>query len=447
MAARMGLLGLLLIIGIGVAVAMLITDNSPSEVTYVTSEATVGPLVETVTATGTLQALLTIEVGSQLSGRIAELLVDFNDTVRKGQPVASLDRQSYEARLSEAGAALEMARASVNIKRAELERALAELEDANAQIAVLEAQRDGASARYDAAVADAERSRSLSERGVMTAENLSEAEVRKTVEAAALREAEARLAVGRIRVTVAHTGVARQEADLQNGIANIPQREALLDLAKVELERTVIRAPIDGMVIKRNVSEGQTVAASLEAPTLFTIAQDLGEMELIARIDETDIGRILPGQQTSFTVDAYPGRDFTGKVVQVRKSPEVIQNVVTYPVVIRTDNTDLALLPGMTASIRIVVMQTDPLLKVPATALAFVPSAPPQNAARAEAANTTVWLFDGSDQLREIAVETGARDRAQVAITGPQIEVGMRVVTGEVAVPEGRSLFGLRLGF
>jgi HlyD family secretion protein len=447
MAARMGLLGLLLIIGIGVAVAMLITDNSPSEVTYVTSEATVGPLVETVTATGTLQALLTIEVGSQLSGRIAELLVDFNDTARKGQPVASLDRQSYEARLSEAGAALEMARASVNIKRAELERALAELEDANAQIAVLEAQRDGASARYDAAVADAERSRSLSERGVMTAENLSEAEVRKTVEAAALREAEARLAVGRIRVTVAHTGVARQEADLQNGIANIPQREALLDLAKVELERTVIRAPIDGMVIKRNVSEGQTVAASLEAPTLFTIAQDLGEMELIARIDETDIGRILPGQQTSFTVDAYPGRDFTGKVVQVRKSPEVIQNVVTYPVVIRTDNTDLALLPGMTASIRIVVMQTDPLLKVPATALAFVPSAPPQNAARAEAANTTVWLFDGSDQLREIAVETGARDRAQVAITGPQIEVGMRVVTGEVAVPEGRSLFGLRLGF
>jgi len=445
MSGRSALLALVLVGGAGVAIAMLRSEVPPPSATYMTSEATVAPLVDAVTATGTLHALVTVEVGSQLSGRINQLLVDFNDTVSKGEPVASLDRQSYEARLSEAKAALEMARASVRIKRAELQRARAELDDAEAQIAVLEARRDGAQARFGAAEADGARNRSLADRGIVPAEQLSDAEVQEAVEAAALREAEAGLAVGRIRIEAARTNVARQEADLQNGIANIPQREAILSLAEVELDRTIIRAPIDGVVIKRNVSEGQTVAASLEAPTLFTIAQDLADMELIARIDETDIGRIHAGQQASFTVDAYPGRTFVGEVVQIRKAPEIVQNVVTYPVVIRTGNADLALLPGMTAAIRIVVMETDPLLKVPAAALAFAPSDPPADAERAGAAGPTVWVLAG-DRLREVAVEAGARDRTHVAVTGGALDAGAQVVTGEIAAPARRRLFGFGLG-
>lgn len=447
MSFRLALLSLLFIAVGGAALALLRTGNDYAKVTYLTAEATVGPLVEIITATGTLQALVTVEVGSQLSGRIEKLLVDFNDSVRKGQAVASLDRQSYEARLSEAKASLDMARASVNIKRAELKRAHAELKDAEAQIAVLEARLDGAKARHAAAVADLERNRSLAERRVVTFEELNSADVQEAVDAAALREAEATLAVGRFRVQAAHSNVVRQEADLQNGIANIPQREALQSLAEVELERTIIRAPIDGIVIRRNVSEGQTVAASLEAPTLFTIAQDLREMELIARIDEADIGRIQIGQQARFTVDAYPGRTFQGDVVQVRKSPEVVQNVVTYPVVIRTANADLSLLPGMTASIGIVVMETDEVLRVPIAALAFTPSTPSPDVAHSKAASPTLWLFDGESRIREIAVETGARDRTQVAVSGEGLFSGAKIVTGEVLPSRQRSLFGLRLGF
>lgn len=447
MSFRLALLALLFIAGGGAALAFLREGNDYAKVTYLTSEATVGPVIETITATGSLQALVTVEVGSQLSGRIEKLLVDFNDPVSKGQAVASIDRQSYEARLSEAKATLEMARASVNIKRAELNRARAELKDAEAQIAVLEARLDGAKARHAAALADLERNRSLAERRVVTFEELNGAEVQEAVDAAAFREAEATLAVGRFRVQAALSNVVRQEADLQNGIANIPQREALRSLAEVELERTTIRAPIDGIVIRRNVSEGQTVAASLEAPTLFTIAQDLREMELIARVDEADIGRIQIGQQARFTVDAYPDRTFQGEVVQVRKSPEVVQNVVTYPVVIRTANADLSLLPGMTASIGIVVMETDEVLRVPIAALAFIPSNPSPDAAHSRAAGPTLWLFDGESRIREIAVETGARNRTQVAVAGEDLFSGAQIVTGEVLSPQQRSLFGLRLGF
>jgi HlyD family secretion protein len=436
---------------IGAGAWLYSQDRAAGEVSYVTADVVEGRLRETVTATGSVNAVVTVEVGSQQSGQISELLVDFNDTVKKDQPVARLDQQSYEARRAEAHASLEMAKAAVEIKQAELERSLAELADAEANLAVLTARRDGAQAKFESADAELKRKQDLRAKGVAPIGELETAQTRQKIEEAALREAEAVLKAHEIKVSVARANVARQKADLANGRANIPQKEALLKLAEVELERTVIRSPIDGVVIKRNVSEGQTVAASLEAPTLFTIAQDLAEMELHARVDETDVGRVKIGQSARFTVDAFPGRVFEGSVAQIRKAPEVIQNVVTYTVVIKTRNDELLLLPGMTASIQILVMETDPVLKVPSAALAFQPSAvrvdPETNKTDASEQSQVVWVLTPDETLKPVQVRTGLRDRASVAVESGELKAGDKVVTNEIAAQADNSLFGLRIGF
>jgi HlyD family secretion protein len=410
--------------------------------TYMTGTVTKGPLRDEVSATGTVNAVVTVEVGSQLSGRIAELHVDFNDTVSRDQPVARLDSQTYEARLAEAKAALEMARANVAIKQAELQRAKAEYEDAGARLDVLRARLDGAQAAFDAAKADWERKSPLAEQNLLTADAFSDAELKLKIEAAALREARAVFEAHGLKVQVAASNVTRQEADLLNARANIPQREALLELARVEFDRTVIRSPIDGVVIRRNVSEGQTVAASLEAPTLFTIAKDLTEMEIHARIDETDIGKIRPGQRAELTVDAYPERRFEGVVKQIRKAPEVLQNVVTYTVIIATQNAERLLLPGMTVNVRLIVMETDPVLKVPRAALAFVPAT-----AKAPADGQSVWVLDDSGAPRAIEVEVGLQDRTHVAVAENGLEAGQALITNEIRQQGSRQILGIRLGF
>ncbi|WP_135506337.1 efflux RND transporter periplasmic adaptor subunit [Roseovarius aestuariivivens] len=412
-------------------------------VTYMTDTVIEGPLRDEISATGAVNAVVTVEVGSQLSGRIAKLLVDFNDIVSRDQPVAQLDAQTYEARLAEAKAALDMARATVAIKQAELDRAKAERDDAASYLTVLRARLDGAQARFDAAKADWDRKVSLDQQNLMTAEAFSAAELNFKLETAALQEAQAVLDAHSLKVQVAEANVARQEADLLNSRANIPQRKALLDLATVEFDRTVIRSPIDGVVIRRNVSEGQTVAASLEAPTLFTIAKDLTQMEIHARIDETDIGMIQSGLRAEITVDAYPDRRFEGLVKQIRKAPEVIQNVVTYTVIITTKNPDLLLLPGMTANVRIVVMETEPLVKVPRAALSFVP-----DAADTPDGGPNVWVLDDSGAPRPVSVTaTGAQDRTHVAVSPGELKIGQAVIINEISQQAAREVFGIRLGF
>jgi HlyD family secretion protein len=440
---RLGrILVVLAILGIGLVAYDELLQQPETKTTYMTAPAVEGTLRETVTATGSVNAVVTVEVGSQLSGRIAELLVDYNDNVSRHQPVARLDSQTYEARRSEAKAALEMARASVSVKEAELDRAIAEREDARAQLAVLAARFDGATARYNAARANLERKRSLSGRNLITTEELQDAELSLAIEAAALKEARAIVEAHSIKVRVASSNVTRQEADLVNAKANIPQREALLELAEVELDRTLIRAPIDGVVIRRNVSEGQTVAASLEAPTLFTIAQDLTEMELHARVDETDIGQVKLGQTAEFTVDAFPNRRFRGTVKQIRKAPEVMQNVVTYTVIIATQNEDLLLLPGMTANIQLLVMESAPLLKVPRAAIAFTP-----HDALQQPNGPTVWVLDSAGRPRPIEVETGLRNRTHIGVTSDALAPGDPVVTNEIEQQVERRFLGLRIGF
>ncbi|MYM54092.1 efflux RND transporter periplasmic adaptor subunit [Thalassovita mangrovi] len=434
----------LIFIGLAGAAVYYSDAASPeTEPNYITADVTEGPLQEVVTATGSLQAVVTVEVGSELSGRIAQLLVDFNDVVTKGQPIARLDAKRFEARSSEARASLRIAKVGVEIKQAELDRSLAELEDAEANLAVLTARRDGALARQEALTAEAKRKADLGSRNLITLEETETAQMNARIAAAALREADAILTAHRLRIDVARANVDRQKADLQAGQALIPQKQALLELAEADLERTTILAPIDGVVIKRNVSEGQTVAASLETPTMFTIAEDLSEMELHARVDETDIGAVKIGQPVSFSVDAYPTRVFSGEVTQVRLAPEIVQNVVTYTVVIRTRNDQRLLLPGMTARLAIRVMETEPVVKVPIAALDFRP----ETAAPDDQDRPRVWVMGADQKPRPVDIAVGQQNRTQIAVESDALAVGDKVITSAYTTKQPRRLFGIKLGF
>ena len=327
-------------------------STAPSR--YITAPIERGNVVQTVSTTGSLNALVTVEVGTQLSGQVAELFADFNDYVRKAQPLAQLDRISFEAHLAEARASTSVAEATVVMQRARVERARIETLDAEAQRAVLLARVDSARAQLEAASSSFERSKALLEKGTASSSQFEQAQATRDSAAANLREAEAIAAAHEHVVEGAKVDFARSAAELEIALASVPQKKAAERSIEIDLERTTIRSPIDGVVVGRKVNEGQTVAASLEAPVLFTIAGDLQRMEIYARVDESDIGKIRVGQTAQFTVDAYPAQRFAAAVSGIRKAPEVTQNVVTYTVVLATTNPDNLLLPGMTAAINIV---------------------------------------------------------------------------------------------
>jgi HlyD family secretion protein len=283
-----------------------------------TAPVTRGSLMDTVGATGTLQAVTTVQVGTQVSGTISWLGADFNSIVRKGQIVAKLDPAVFEAQV-------EQSRATVTRTSADLD---------NAQVKVADAQQ-----KYD-------RAKELAERELIAQSDLDAAKT--TLDAA--------------------------EAAVRSSRAQVVQAKAALDLATLNLSHTVITAPIDGIVIGRSVDAGQTVAASFSSPTIFSIAADLAEMQLNANIDESDIGSIRPGERATFQVDAYPNERFTGTVSQVRLQPNVVQNVTTYNVIIDVPNRDLKLKPGMTANVSIEIASRDDVVKVPNAALRFRPT-------------------------------------------------------------------------
>ena len=308
-----------LIVGTGIAAYGyygLRTVEFVPDVTTVT--VTEGDVVDTVGATGALEAVTTVQVGSQVSGIIQELLVDFNSIVREGDVIMRLDPSLFETQLAQA--------------RANLARADAEVE------------------RLRVAVEDAETQ-------LVRAEGLA-----------------ARALISDTELDAARVAVRSAEAQLKSAEAQVTQAEASLNQNEVNLEHTVIRAPIDGIVTSRLVDVGQTVAASFQAPELFVIAADLTKMRVIANIDESDIGRIRPDQRVTFTVDAYPAEEFEGRVTQIRLEPIVTQNVVTYATVIDAPNPDLKLKPGMTATITLEIARRENVLRIPNAALRFRPT-------------------------------------------------------------------------
>jgi HlyD family secretion protein len=351
-----------------------------------------GSLAARVTATGTLSPLVTVQVGSQVTGRIQELRADFNSKVTKDQVIAVIDPRLFESELVEARANLESARAGVARARAELENARLQHER-TASLA----------ARELAPRADADAAR------------------------AAHQSAEAQVAAAE---------------------AALAQAAAAVEQAETQLAYTTIRSPIDGVVISRDVELGQTVAASLQAPTLFTIAEDLRKMELHTNVSEADVGRLAPGMPAEFGVDAYPTDRFRGAVREIRYAPQTVQNVVTYDAVVAVDNGELKLRPGMTADVSFQVDERSDVLLVPNAALRFQPppealdgeadalraEAPAAGARNAPSRERVVWTPGGGGRLRPLRVQIGVSDGQSTEVTGADLAEGVEVVTGIVGV-------------
>jgi HlyD family secretion protein len=333
-----------------------------------------GPIISTVSSTGTVTPVTTVQVGSQLSGQIRELYVDFNSKVQEGQVIARIDPENFEARVRQADAELAVARANVAIQRAAVERTRAELENAYAALAAAKAQTEKARVVLVHAKRDLDRKRALHQQAIISKSQIDDAVAAHDQEHAQFSAAEAQEQAQTSIVLSRKAQLKMSQAQVEHALAQVKQREAALHNSKIDLEHTVIRSPLDGVVIQRNVDIGQTVAASLQAPTLFTIAQDLRNMQVDTNVDEADIGRIQVGQRVTFTVDAFPGREFIGQVEQIRKASQTIQNVVTYTVVVSAENQDQHLLPGMTANVKLVIDERQTVLKVSNAALRFRPS-------------------------------------------------------------------------
>jgi HlyD family secretion protein len=428
----------------------------PQTVTYRTVSLERGDLEITVNANGTTKPVKTVDVSSQLSGQIAELLVDFNDDVREGQPIARLDSRSFGAKVRGAKSALRVAQIGVKRKQAAIKVAEADLENARALRLVLDAQIESADAMSTQAKQDLDRKTSLFDNQTISEAQIEQARSTYLSAAASLKAKQAEKTVNDSAMLRAEANLQLAKEEFEDAVETVEGKEALLDEYLIDLDRTTIRAPIDGVIVGRDVDLGQTVAASLEAPKLFVIAQDLRQMEVHAKVDEADIGRIRQGQPVRFTVDSYPGRTFSGTVVQIRKSPEEVQNVVIYTVVISAENQDLALLPGMTAFATIVVQSSFGILKVPNAALRFTPpfeaageSKPSEN--RAETDNgegepAVAWTLHDAGNPVPVRIHVGNSDATSSEVVSGELTEGEKVIVSAVTPPE-QSLFGLRIRF
>ena len=434
------------VLGVGGAllvVLLFLVFHRGGGVQYLTAKVQRGEIRDEVDATGTVNAVITVQVGSQVSGTIAQLNADFNSRVHKGEIIALIDPSALQGALLQATADLENAKASVVVALADSAKAAAVLAQARA---------------------DADRARSMAKTNVITQQELDQATV---------------------NLASARAGADAATASVLQARAQVSQKDAALAVARTNLGHTVIRSPIDGVVVARNVDVGQTVAASLQAPTIFTIAQDLTKMRVYAKVDESDVGRIRPGQPLTFKVDAYPKDVFQGLLSQIRMNPTTVQNVVTYDAVIDFENADLKLFPGMTAYVAIPVASVADAVKLPNAALRFRPPLSPgevrtlyarygletpdpaprsshtavaseahasgpatADSAGPEDDQAVVWKLVGASKLVPVKVKLGITDHAYTAVTAViagELNPGDDVVTTFVASkPTGPGAQGLR---
>jgi HlyD family secretion protein len=373
-----------------------------SEAAYRTTPVDRGQITAAVRATGTLTPMTTVLVGSQLSGQIVEILADYNSQVKAGQVVARLNSDQIKTRRDAAQADVMQARADLLVKRAQLDRARSTRLKANSTVKDLEAQRDRTAAQLADARRTFERQSELFKRNTGSQQALDTASTQVEVQVATLASSEAQVASAKAELNGLDADILLAEGQVKSGEALIAQRDAKLKDILIDLERTDIRSPVDGVVVQRQVDLGQTVAASLSTPTLFQIAQDLRTIDIYANVDEADVGRLKAGQPTTFTVNAYPSRTFEGRVEMVRLGAQTIQNVVTYTGVIRVDNADMALLPGMTANLQVVTEDRRDVLRVANAALRFRPAgmaaATPAAAPRAASGEGTAQAGRGGTQ-------------------------------------------------
>lgn len=367
------LLAILIIGAILGLLAYVFVDGDAGNPSFILARIERGSILSKVSSTGTLSPVITVQVGSQVSGQIKELLADFNEEVRAGQIIARIDPKNFDSKVQEAEAELSVALANVAIKRAALERSRADLENSRAALSASKEQLQKTRVALAHASRDLNRKRGLQKGSLVSESEIDRAKSTYDQELAQLSAGEAEHLAHASVVRARQAGLKMAEGEIVYALAQVKQREASLNQSKINLEHTIIRSPVDGVVIERNVDIGQTVAASLQAPTLFTIAQDLRKMQVDTSVDEADVGRIRVNQEARFTVDAYPKKVFSGRVEQVRNAPQTLQNVVTYTVIVSAENPDLRLLPGMTANVEIVVDERSGVLKMPNAALRFRP--------------------------------------------------------------------------
>ena len=419
----------LLIAGILTVIAVLVAGywgmrDGAKETPYLTAPVQRGDITQVVTATGSLQAVVTVQVGSQISGTIDRLYADFNSNVKKDQPIAQLNQDKFKA-------SVDQAKANVLAGQANLVKARVSVDDTRRTM---------------------ERNRELRQRNLISQSDLDTAQ-------AAYDAAVAQLDVNQ---------------------AQVAQAQASLNQAAVDLNNTTVRSPVDGIVVSRSVDVGQTVAASLQAPVLFLIANDLAKMQVDTNVSESDVGNVWMDQEVNFTVDAYPARRFQGKVLQVRNAPIMVQNVVTYDAVVGVDNKELLLKPGMTANVEFLVSRKSEALKIPNAALRFRPTedkAQPQAAASGDRAGqggssgagrggnragqgarsrgegrggreATVYVLR-DEKATPVKVRVGITDGTSTEVVTDALKEGEQVVvamstTGKqpATAPGGRRLFG-----
>ena len=367
-----------IVVGLGAGLAWRLVDK-PAPPKYVTTPAAKGDVARTVVTTGSVNPVVTVQVGSYVSGPIKALYCDFNTKVKAGQLCAKIDPRTYEVALAQAKANLATARAQL--------------------------AKDQASLAY--AKLNYERDQGLVARGIVSQET----------------------------VDADKSAYAQAAAQVKLDQATIAQRQAALEGAQVNLDYTDIVSPVDGIVVSRNVDVGQTVAASFQTPTLFLIAKDLTKMQVDTNVSESDIGQVKVGDRAAFTVEAYPKKAFEGRVREVRQAPITVQNVVTYDAVISVENPERLLLPGMTANAKIVTQERKDVLRVPQQALRFEPQgllAAARTASRSKRREMRVWILKDGQPVG-VPVTVGLEDGTWAEIAGGAISPGTPVITDEIA--------------
>lgn len=412
-----------------------------------------------VSATGTLNPVTLVQVGTQVSGTIERLFADYNSQVEEGQVVAQLDQASFRAKVAEAAASLENARADLKNSRANVLNVRASIENARAEISNQQANTERVQVEITRARRDLERQQALFARQLISRSELDTMQSAYDTAVAQRNAARAQMESAGAMLRSSQAQLRSAEAQVEKAQAQVSQAQAALDQANVDLDRTIIRSPINGVVISRSVDIGQTVAASLQAPTLFTIAQDLTKMQVDTHVSEADIGNVAVDQPTTFTVDAFPNQVFRGGVREIRQAPIIVQNVVNYNTVIAVDNFELKLRPGMTATVSILVARRDQVLKIPKAALRFQPKLSDQEREALEQSlrepraqrprddavlradgqrrrwqtMPKVWVLSPEGLLRPILVRLGVSDEQYTELIGEGLQEGQELIVGIVS--------------
>lgn len=390
-----------------------------------------GTIQAFVTATGNLNPVVNVQVGSQVSGNIKALYADFNTKVQKGQLIAQIDPAIFQAQLDSAASVVSERLATVATAKAQYLKATADLAASHATRNSLIAVEAKDRASFTNLQEHWRRSEGLFQSGIVSPQDHDSARAAFEAAQAQLEADGAQILAAERNTQSAEAQVAAAQAQLDAADAQLKQAQAAFDQAQLNLDHTRIIAPVSGTVIARHFDVGQTVAASFQAPDLFDIGEDLTKMQVDTNVDEADVGVVKPGQVATFLIDAYPGTIFRGTVGDVRRAPINAQNVVTYDVVITADNPDLKLFPGMTAKVTILTSRQDQILKVPNAALRFRPtaelSAQIQSAGPKSADTPQIYIVSGS-AIKAIPVVTGISDGKATQVTSAGIKEGDTVI-------------------